>query len=157
MEIFTLPRTGALLLNLSMQMCWVKTRNGPLPLVADYDNKGILYAGFSTVVNQSIDGGNSWSSLSPLPSNGIHDNEISALAIAKSNPGVVYAARRIRFEYQSPPGMYRTTDGGSTWKDITSNLPDSLYYTSLDVSQTDANTAYLALAGLVPGNKYINR
>ncbi len=49
--------------------------------------------------------------------------------------------------------MYRTTDGGSTWTDITSNLPDTLYYTSLDVSQTDANTAYVTLSGFEAGEK----
>jgi photosystem II stability/assembly factor-like uncharacterized protein len=123
------------------------------PLIADYTAPGTLYAGFITVVNASNDGGNSWYSLSPLPSNGIHDNEMSALAVSNSNPNVIYAARRIRFEYASPGGVYRTTDGGGTWTDITSNLPDSLYYTSLDISQTDPNTAYVAMAGLVAGQK----
>jgi len=123
------------------------------PLIADYNNYGTMYAGFSTVVNRSTDGGNTWVSLPPLPSNGIHDNEISALAVANSNANVLYATRRIRFEFNSPPGVYRTTDGGSTWEDITSNLPDSLYYTSIDVNQTDENTAFVALAGLVDGEK----
>lgn len=123
------------------------------PIAADYNNYGTMYAGFTTVVNKSTDGGNSWFSLSPLPSNGINDNEMSALAVANSNANVIYAARRIRFEYASPGGVYRTTNGGSSWTDITSTLPDSLYYTSVDVSQTDANTAYAAMAGLVPGVK----
>ena len=78
---------------------------------------------------------------------------MTALAVANSNPSVIYAARRMRFEYYSPPGVYRTTDDGNNWSDITSNLPDSLYYTSIDVSQTDANTAYIALAGLTAGEK----
>ncbi len=123
------------------------------PLVADYNNYGTLFAGFTTVVNASNDGGNTWFSLSPLPSNGIHDNEMSALAVSNSNPNVIYAARRIRFEYASPGGVYRTTDGGGSWTDITSNLPDSLYYMSIDISQTDPNTAYVAMAGLIAGQK----
>lgn len=122
------------------------------PVTADYNN-GNIYAGFTTVVNKSTDGGNSWFSLSPLPSNGIYDNEMSALAVANTNPNVIYAARRIRFEQGSPGGVYRTTNGGGLWTDITSTLPDSLYYTSVDVSQTDANTAYVAMAGLVAGVK----
>ncbi|TAL61183.1 MAG: T9SS type A sorting domain-containing protein, partial [Bacteroidetes bacterium] len=123
------------------------------PIVADYNNPGTLYAGFSTIVTQSLDGGNTWSGLSPLPSNGINDNEMTALAVANTNANVIYATRRIRFEFSSPGGVYRTTNGGNTWTDITSALPDSLYYTSIDVSYTDANTAYVAMAGLVPGVK----
>jgi photosystem II stability/assembly factor-like uncharacterized protein len=122
------------------------------PIIADYNVYGTLYAGL-TNVNASNDGGNSWYALSPLPFNGVHDNEVSALAVANTNSNVIYAARRIRFEYGSPSSAYRTTDGGASWADITSNLPDSLYYTSMDVSQTNSNTAYLALAGLVAGEK----
>lgn len=122
------------------------------PIVADYNNYGTLYAGF-TNVTKSTDVGVSWNSLNSLPSNGIHDNEISALAVANSNQNIIYATRRIRFEYNSPPGAYRTIDGGLNWTDITSNLPDSLYYTSIDISQTNANTAYVAMAGLTPGVK----
>lgn len=122
------------------------------PIIADYNVAGRLYAGLQNV-NVSNDGGNSWYALNPLPTNGIYDNELSALAVANSNANVIYAARRIRFEYSSPSSAYRTSDGGSTWTDITSNLPDSLYYTSMDVSQTNANAAYIALGGLVAGEK----
>lgn len=123
------------------------------PIVADYNNPGTIYVGFSSTVTKSVDGGMSWIGLSPLPFNGIYDNEMSALAVANSNASVIYATRRIRFEYGSPSSAYRTIDGGSSWTDITSNLPDSLYYTSINVSQTDANTAYLSLGGLTAGEK----
>jgi photosystem II stability/assembly factor-like uncharacterized protein len=123
------------------------------PIIADYNNPGTLYIGFSSYISASADGGGSWSALGPLPSNGIYDNEMSALAVANTNPAVIYAARRMRFEYGSPAGAYRTTNGGASWTEITSNLPDTLYYTSMDVSQTDANTAYVALAGLTAGEK----
>ena len=86
-------------------------------------------------MNKSSDGGYSWNSLTSLPSNGIYDNEVSALAVANSNSNVIYAARRIRFEYNSPSGIYKTSDGGTSWTDITMGLPDSIYYTSIDVSQ----------------------
>lgn len=122
------------------------------PIVADYNNPGTIYAGF-TNVNQSFDNGISWNALSPLPSNGIHDNEVCALAIAKSNSNVIYAARRIRFEYGSPSGMYVTTDAGGSWSEITAGLPDTLYFTSTDVSQTNANTDYVSLSGFVDGEK----
>jgi len=122
------------------------------PIVADYNQPGTLYAGY-TNVNKSTDGGISWFSLAPLPVNGIHDNELSALAVANTNSNVLYAARRIRYEYNSPASLYKTTDGGTTWFDITAGLPDSLYFTSLDVSQTAENTAYVSLAGFSAGIK----
>lgn len=122
------------------------------PIIADYNVYGTLYAGLTNVTT-STNGGSSWQALNPLPSNGIYDNEVSALAVANTNSDIIYAARRIRFEYNSPSSVYKTTDKGSSWTDITSNLPDSLYYTSMDVSQDDDNTAYIALAGLVAGEK----
>lgn len=122
------------------------------PVVADYNIPGTIYAGFQNVV-KSTDAGYTWSALNPMPIHPINDNELCALAVANSNSNVLYAARRIRFEFGANSSMYTTTDGGSTWTDITSNLPDTLYFTSLDVSQTDANTAYVTLSGFEAGEK----
>jgi len=122
------------------------------PVVADYNTPGTIYAGFQNVV-KSTDGGYNWSALNQMPSHPINDNELCALAVANSNSNVLYAARRIRFELGANSTMYTTTNGGSSWTDITSNLPDTLYYTSLDVSQTDANTAFVTLSGFVAGEK----
>jgi hypothetical protein len=132
----------------------VNSENGEWvsPIVADYNTPGTLYAGFVNVT-KSTDGGYTWTALNALPSNGINDNELSALAVANSNSNVLYAARRIRFEYGSPSGMYITSDGGNSWTEITYGLPDSLYFTSTDVSQTDANTAFVTLSGFVAGEK----
>lgn len=122
------------------------------PIVADYNNPGTVYAGF-TNVNKTIDNGFSWTALSPLPFNGIYDNETCALAVANSNSNVLYVARRIRFEFGSPSGMYTTIDGGTSWTEITAGLPDTLYFTSIDVSQTNASTAYVTLSGFIAGEK----
>jgi hypothetical protein len=66
---------------------------------------------------------------------------------------MLYAARRIRFEYGSPSGMYVSNDAGGSWTEITAGLPDTLYFTSIDVSQTAANTAYVSLSGFEAGEK----
>ncbi len=122
------------------------------PIVADYNLPGTLFVG-CTNVNRSDDNGNSWYSLTALPSNGIHDNEVSALAVANTNGLMLYAARRIRYEYGSPAGMYNSADGGFSWNDITAGLPDSLYITSVDVSKSDENTAFVSFAGFSNGLK----
>ena len=49
--------------------------------------------------------------------------------------------------------MYATFNGGSTWANITAGLPDSLYYTSVDVSESDKKTACVTLAGFTAGCK----
>ncbi len=122
------------------------------PMIADYNQPGTLYAGFSNV-SKSTDNGNTWNVISSFPLMGIADNEISALAVANSNNDVIYAAKRIRYEYGVPASMYVTSNGGASWTDVTSGLPDSLYYTSVEVSQTDANTAYVSMAQFSVGNK----
>lgn len=122
------------------------------PIISDYNLPGTLFVG-CTNVNRSDDNGNSWYPLTALPSNGIYDNEVSALAVANTNGLMIYAARRIRYEYSSPAGMYNSNDGGNTWNEITAGLPDSLYITSIDVSQTDENTAFVSFAGFSNGIK----
>ena len=122
------------------------------PIAADYNIPGTMYAGF-TNITKSTDNGFSWTALNPMPFNGIFDNEISALAVSNSNSNVLYAARRVRFDVGSPSGMYHTSDDGTTWNDITTGLPDTLYITNTDISQTNANTDYVSLAGFVAGQK----
>ncbi len=122
------------------------------PIVADYNQPGVLYAGYENVV-MSNDNGSSWTSISSFPPSGIANNEISALAVSNSNSNYIYAAKRVRYEFSVPGSVYVTPDGGSSWNDITFGLPDSLYYTSIDVKANDENTAYVSMAGFSIGNK----
>jgi photosystem II stability/assembly factor-like uncharacterized protein len=122
------------------------------PIVADYKNYGTLYTGFANVTKSS-DNGSTWTAISNFPTSGFYNNEISALAIAKNDANTVYACKRVRYEYNISGSVYNTFDGGTTWNDITTGLPDSLYYTSIDISETDKNTAYITLAGFTAGCK----
>lgn len=121
------------------------------PIVADYNNYGTLYAGFENVC-KSTDGGQSWSVISNFPFAG-NAQEISALAVSNSNPQVLYAAKRVRYEFNLDGLMYKTTNGGTTWTNVTAGLPDSLYFTSVEISESDANTVYVTCAGFSTGNK----
>jgi photosystem II stability/assembly factor-like uncharacterized protein len=121
------------------------------PIVADYNTPGTLYAGFENVVKTS-DNGNSWSAISNFPFVN-HSVEVCALAVANSNSQVLVAGKRVRYEWNEPAAMYRSTNGGATWNNITSGLPDSLYYTSIEIAESDANTLYVTMAGFSTGNK----
>jgi photosystem II stability/assembly factor-like uncharacterized protein len=122
------------------------------PLVADYSNNGLLYAGFANV-SKSIDGGNLWSSISNFPVPSFVNTEISAMAVSQTNQDVLYVGKRVRYEFAVPASAYSTSDGGLTWNDVTAGLPDSLYYTSMEVNDTNANVAYVSMAGFESGNK----
>jgi len=122
------------------------------PLVADYANNGTLYAGFENVT-KTTDGGNSWNAISTFPVSGFANNEISTLAVSATNPDVVYAGKRVRYEFGVPASLYTTSNGGVVWNDVTAGIPDSLYYTSLDVNAVNSSIAYISMAGFSVGNK----
>ncbi len=122
------------------------------PIIADYNNPGTLYAGFANVT-KSIDGGINWTAISSFPPSGFANNEITALAVAPTNGNVIYAAKRVRYEFSIPGSMYMTSNGGTQWTDVTAGLPDSLYYTSVEINDTNSNVAYVSMAGFSSGNK----
>jgi hypothetical protein len=121
------------------------------PVVADYNNPGTIYIGFENVM-KTTDNGATWNSISNFPFVN-SPVELSAIAVSNSNPNTLVAAKRVRYELNEPSRIYRTTNGGSTWTDITAGLPDSLYYTSVEIAETDPNTIYITMAGFSAGNK----
>ncbi len=73
---------------------------------------------------------------------------IGALAVAPSEPKVIYAGTGesdIRSDLASGDGMYRSDDGGSTWKHI--GLADSQQISRIWVNPSDADTVYVGVLG----------
>lgn len=95
-------------------------------------------------VYRTTDGGKSWEALSKygLPGGKNHPVGKTAVAIAPSQPDVVYAL----FEIDSP-ALYRSEDFGNTWTlqtqnhDIAERAP---YYTRMAVSPADPDEIYFA-------------
>lgn len=73
-----------------------------------------------------------------------HHN-ITALAESPINDQYIYAGT-------SDANVWRSLDMGTTWEEITNNLPER-YVTSIQASPTDENTAYVTLSGY-KGNWY---
>ncbi|MFC5271408.1 VPS10 domain-containing protein [Adhaeribacter terreus] len=121
------------------------------PLVVHDTQPNTLYVGFENVF-KSTNNGVSWSAISNF-TRGFNATEISAMAIANANSNVLYAARRVRHEFNLRGSVFKTTNGGANWINITAGLPDSLYYTSVEVSENNADIAYVAMAGFSAGNK----
>jgi len=73
---------------------------------------------------------------------------IGALAVAPSDPNVIYVGTGesdIRSDLASGDGMYRSDDGGATWKHI--GLEDSRQISRILVDPNDAHTVYVGVLG----------
>jgi hypothetical protein len=69
------------------------------------------------VVLKSTNGGTSWPDRS-FPASGDYGTSCESIAVAASNPSVVYAGGQKDRE----AAIFRSANGGDTWQDITSNL-----------------------------------
>jgi photosystem II stability/assembly factor-like uncharacterized protein len=90
------------------------------------------------------DAGRTWTSLFDKgPS-----SAIGAIAVAPSNPEVVYAGGgqpEPRYDVQSGRGLYKSIDGGRTWTDL--GLHDTRYIGRIWVSPTDPNSVLVGAVG----------
>ncbi len=100
-----------------------------------------LFCGFTNMyVSNNL--GNAWSQLGTLPGSG----DVIEFAISKSNNTVMYVLR--------PSGIYKTTNSGSSWSNITGSIPVSFAqpaYVAID--PTDENNAWVVLSSFSSGNK----
>jgi photosystem II stability/assembly factor-like uncharacterized protein len=77
-------------------------------------------------------------------------NSIGALAVAPSNPNVIYAGTGeadIRNTFITGDGIYKTTDAGKTWR--YAGLRDTHTFAKIVVDPTNANVVYGASMGHV--------
>jgi len=97
-------------------------------------------------VFKTIDGGKTWSKVLFIN----EDTGVNDLAMDPMNPDTLYAAayqrRRTAFGFNGGgPGsaIYRTTDGGATWKKLTNGLPKGeMGRIGLDVYRRNGNIVY---------------
>jgi photosystem II stability/assembly factor-like uncharacterized protein len=96
-------------------------------------------------IYRSLDGGATWQLvLHPSDSAGA-----SELSLDPSNPRVLYAAfwhgQRVPWQVRSggtTGGIWKTTDGGDTWKKLGGGLPSMMGKVGVSVSPTDSNRVY---------------
>ena len=136
---------------------WTNLTDGQLPLgsmgaVAVVEsNPDIIYAGTGSSkirsnvsigrgVYKSEDGGKSWQFI------GLRDvGQISTIRINPKNPDEVFvAATGNPFKYSPDRGVYRTRDGGKTWKKVLF-INDTLGAADLEFQADDARVLYAAM------------
>ena len=112
----------------------------PGALWSDSEDRGLY---------KTTDGGSTWNKILYInPQTGISD-----VAIDPSNPDIMYAAawefRRKAYAFNSGGkngGIYKSTDGGATWKKLSNGIPaGNLGRIGLAVSTADANVVYATI------------
>ena len=109
-------------------------------LSSDYSNNIRTY---SMVFFKSTDGGMNWTA-SPFFS--FDYFYPYGMAISKSNPSVMYMTGRKEVNNQYFATLLKTSDGGSTWTDISNTVETESYlvFTSVAVDPTDDGKVYVA-------------
>ena len=102
------------------------------PYLLDPNNSNTLYVGYQAVWKSSDQGG-SWSQISNWSG-----NTLRSLAVAPSNSNYIYAATN--------GTIYSTSNGGSTWSNITGSLPTgSSNISYISVKDDDPNTLWVSM------------
>ncbi len=89
-------------------------------IASSYNNLDVIYTGSDDGnVNVTFDGGVIWENISgSLP-----NRYVTSLAISPSNDQTAYVTFSGYGELDYTPHIFKTTDGGQNWVDISSNLP----------------------------------
>jgi photosystem II stability/assembly factor-like uncharacterized protein len=86
----------------------------------------------------------------PISDEGIPIGSIGSIAVAPSNPNIVYVGTGepdIRSQHSYGTGMYKSTDAGKTWTHI--GLEATEHIGRIAVDQSDPNRVYVAALGHV--------
>ncbi len=94
---------------------------------------------------KTTDGGTNWK---PVSDGHLHSSSVGALAVAPSNPDVVYVGMgesELRGNVMQGDGVYRTVDAGKTWKHV--GLEKSQAISRLRVDPNNPDLVYAAVLG----------
>jgi photosystem II stability/assembly factor-like uncharacterized protein len=127
-------------------------RGGRSAAVTGVDNEPNLYYMGATGggVWRTKDGGNSWENIS----DGFFGGSIGAVAVAESDPNVIYVGggeETVRGNVSYGYGMWKSVDAGKTWQQI--GLENSRHIARVRVHPTNPDIVYAAVMGdLYKGN-----
>ena len=122
-------------------------RGGRVVAVAGHPTeRGVFYFGACAGgVWKTEDGGTYWENVS----DGYFETaSVGAVAVSQSDPNVVYAGTGeacIRGNVSHGDGVYRSTDGGRTWRNV--GLRDTRHVARVRVHPSDPDVAYVAALG----------
>lgn len=94
---------------------------------------------------KTVDGGNEWF---PVTDGQISSSSIGAVAVAETNPDIVYIGggeTQLRGSITQGDGVYKTTDGGKTWRHL--GLKETQAISRIRIHPTNPNLVYVAALG----------
>jgi len=94
---------------------------------------------------KTTDGGTTWR---PVTDGQLGSSSVGAVAVAQSNPDIVYIGMgetELRGNIMQGDGVYKTTDGGRTWKHM--GLENTQAIARIRVSPTNPDLVYVAALG----------
>ena len=97
---------------------------------------------------KTMNAGRTWLPIADDPEHGIPIGSIGAIAVAPSNPSVIYVGTGepdIRAQHSYGIGMFKSTDEGKTWTHI--GLEKSEHIGKIVVDPKDPNRVYVAALG----------
>ncbi|MFT7066223.1 MAG: photosystem II stability/assembly factor-like uncharacterized protein, partial [Sediminicola sp.] len=108
--------------------------------------KGVFWTGSDDgLVHITKNGGESWENVTPK---GLQECLVNAIEVSPHDPGTAYiATTRYKFNDYTP-GLYKTTDYGKSWTNISSGIP---YGSFTRVVREDATRKDLLYAGTEKG------
>jgi len=129
---------------------------GAQSLAFDPNNPDIIYVGtgvdYGGGILKSTDGGSTWTNypgpfVGPFGADPIFGGsaKINSIAVNPADSNILLAGTYP--EFQSKPGVFRSTDGGKTWANVLSGTPGH----NVAFDPTDGSIAYAALCGQFAG------
>lgn len=110
------------------------------PIVQDPVNPNTYYCGYSKMF-KSTNQGTSWSAMGNTTM-----GTIDEIYVCPSNPAIIYVS--------TAASVWKTTNGGTTWQNITSGLPTGLaQVTDITCDNINPNNVYVTFSGYSAGNK----
>ena len=111
------------------------------PWCQDPVSFGTLWAGYQQIF-KSTNQGTNWTQMGSISGT----STFYAIDVVPSNNQVIYASRTT--------SIYKSSDGGNTWSNITSGLPvASAAISYIEINPTDANHVWVTFSGFSSANK----
>lgn len=128
-------------------------RNWKAPLLFDPNDPAIMYYA-GNIVNRSLNGGVSWTAISPDltggdpfpgPGEPYPFGTVTALAVAQSDGDTLYAGT-------DDARLWYTHDGGAQWTRATNPVLPERWVSDVAIDPEDANVAYVTYTGFYEGD-----
>ncbi|MCA1582389.1 MAG: glycosyl hydrolase [Acidobacteria bacterium] len=126
-------------------------RGGRVTAVAGVRGEPLVYYQGATGggIWKTVDGGSNWQ---PMSDKYFKTGSVGAIGIAESDPNVIYVGMGeapIRGNVSHGDGVYKSTDGGKTWKNV--GLKNTYQISRVRVHPKNPDIAYVAALGHVWG------